>query len=92
VATLVAAVFAFRRRFVQHRHWIVRSYALTFSFVIVRIFSHYTDLSNEQFALADVTITLLCLLLSDLGLSVGDSRRKPPTSLSPISNSGPPAR
>lgn len=78
VATLVAAAFAWRRRLVPHRQWIVRSYALTFSFVIVRIFSHYTDLSDEAFAVADVSITLLLLLLSDLGLSIADSRARPP--------------
>jgi uncharacterized membrane protein len=70
VATLIAAAFAWRRQFFQHRQWIVRSYALTFSFVIVRIFSHYTDLSDDAFAVADVAITLLLLLLSDLGLSI----------------------
>jgi hypothetical protein len=77
VVTLAAAAFAWQRRLAQHRQWIVRSYALTFSFVIVRIFSHYTVLSDDAFALADVTITLLLLLLADLGLSLTEGLQGP---------------
>jgi hypothetical protein len=69
VATLIAFLIARNRHIAQHRQWMIRSYALTFSFIIVRFFSKFVPLPDHEFGMADITITLLVLLGSDIGMN-----------------------
>jgi uncharacterized membrane protein len=85
VATLIAFLIARNRHIPQHRQWMIRSYALTFSFIIVRFFSKFVPLPDHEFGMADVIITLLVLLASDIGMNWQEltTRRASPPALQP---------
>jgi hypothetical protein len=57
---------AVRRRIVQHREWMVRSYAVTFTFVGTRVLQPipaWNHLGRLGFAAAIVCITFLAVLV-----------------------------
>jgi uncharacterized membrane protein len=76
VSTLVAFLIARNRHIPQHRQWMIRSYALTFSFVIVRVFSKFFPLPDPVFGIVDVIVTLLVLLASDIGMNWQELARR----------------
>jgi uncharacterized membrane protein len=86
IATLVAFLIARNRHIPQHRRWMIRSYALTFSFVIVRVYSKFFPLPDPVFGIADAIITLLVLLASDIGMNWQEltTRRASAPALQPL--------
>jgi hypothetical protein len=69
----VAALLTVRNGHIQqHREWVVRSYALTFTFVATRVFNTteaWRHLGRASFPMAILFIVLLSLLAADIGLS-----------------------
>jgi uncharacterized membrane protein len=72
VCTVAAFLTARNRHIAQHRQWMVRSYAVTFTFISLRILSIWPRYWNLS-AAANVTIiiatTFVSILLCDLGLN-----------------------
>ncbi|MBB5056015.1 hypothetical protein HDF16_000684 [Granulicella aggregans] len=63
---------AMRRRFAVHRVWMVRSYAVTFTFVATRVLQPipaWNHLGRFWFAAAIICITCLALLVPQIGRS-----------------------
>jgi hypothetical protein len=69
VITLVAFLIARNRHVVQHRQWMIRSYAVTFSFIVVRICGKFLPLPDHEFGMFDVIMTFLVLLIPDIGMN-----------------------
>jgi hypothetical protein len=86
IATLVAFLIARNRNIPQHRQWMIRSYALTFSFIVVRVFSKFVPLPDPEFGIADVIITLFVLLATDIGMNWQEltTRRASAPALQPL--------
>jgi hypothetical protein len=64
-STLVGFILAVRRRIAMHREWMIRSYAVTFTFVATRMFQPipaWNHLGRFGFASAIVCFTLVALL------------------------------
>jgi hypothetical protein len=82
VVTLVAFLIARNRHIQQHRRWMILSYALTFSFIIVRVFSKFVPLPDPEFGMADAIVTLLVILVPSIGMNwheLTTRRAAPPT-------------
>jgi uncharacterized membrane protein len=72
VTTAAAFLTARNRQIQQHREWMVRSYAVTFTFIGTRLFSPLQDwhrLGEAFFAMEIITVTLLAILIPDIALS-----------------------
>jgi uncharacterized membrane protein len=73
VCTAAALVTARNRQIVQHRHWMARSYAVTFTFVSSRVLNlwprYWSHLGDTFAALGVIAFTLASLLIVDLGLN-----------------------
>jgi uncharacterized membrane protein len=72
ITTAAAFLTARNRQIQQHREWMVRSYAVTFTFIGTRIFSPLQDwhrLGEAFFAMEIITVTLLAILIPDVALS-----------------------
>ena len=73
VCTTAAFITARNRQIVQHRHWMARSYAVTFTFVSSRVFNlvpaYWSHLGDVLSAVGVIAFTLASLLIVDLGLS-----------------------
>jgi len=73
IITAAAALLTARNRQIQqHREWMVRSYAVTFTFIGTRLLSLLQDwhrLGEAFFAMEIITVTLLAILIPDLALS-----------------------
>ena len=60
--TLFAVITAKNGYLVQHRQWMVRSYAVTFTFISLRFlnfFPAYFKISDPDFTLVDILVTFL---------------------------------
>jgi uncharacterized membrane protein len=71
IVTLAAYLTARHRHIRQHREWMVRSYALTFTFVGTRLLQPipaWNRLGHVGFAMAILIITFLALLIPDIAL------------------------
>jgi len=72
VCTTAALITARNRQFVQHRQWMARSYAVTFTFVSSRVLNlwprYWSHLGDTFAALGLIAFTLASLLIVDLGL------------------------
>lgn len=71
VTTLAAYLTARNRQIQQHREWMVRSYAVTFTFVLTRVLQPipaWNRHSEAGFAMEIIVITLLAVLIPDLAL------------------------
>ena len=85
LCTLVAVLAARNGQIPQHRRWMIRSYALTFSFIAVRVLNvwpGYASMSEATFSVVDVTATLLAFVGPDLALDwpvIRGARRSPST-------------
>jgi uncharacterized membrane protein len=69
VTTVVAFLIAYNRHIPQHRQWMIRSYALTFSFIVVRVFSKFVPLHDPEFGMADAIITVLVILVPNIAMN-----------------------
>jgi uncharacterized membrane protein len=73
VCTTAAFITARNRQIVQHRQWMARSYAVTFTFVSSRVLnlwpSYWSHLGDSLSAVGVIAFTLASLLLVDLGLN-----------------------
>ena len=72
VCTTAALITARNRQIVQHRQWMIRSYAVTFTFVSSRVLNlwprYWSHLGDSFAAVGVIAFTLASLLLVDLGL------------------------
>jgi uncharacterized membrane protein len=73
VCTTAAVLTARNRRIVQHRQWMARSYAVTFTFVSSRVLNlwprYWSHLGDSFAAVGVIAFTLASLLIVDLGLN-----------------------
>jgi uncharacterized membrane protein len=73
VCTTAAFITARNRQIVQHRQWMARSYAVTFTFVSSRVLNlwprYWSHLGDSFSAVGVIAFTLASLLLVDLGLN-----------------------
>jgi len=72
ICTLAAFLTARNRHIAQHRQWMVRSYAVTFSFITLRILNiwpPYWNLSDAANVVVIISTTFGSVLLADLGLN-----------------------
>jgi uncharacterized membrane protein len=71
IATAAAFLAARNRQIQQHREWMVRSYAVTFTFIASRFprpIPAWSNVSNAGFAIEIICTTFLALLICDIGL------------------------
>jgi uncharacterized membrane protein len=73
VCTVAAVITARNRQIVQHRQWMIRSYAVTFTFVSSRVLNlwpvYWSHLGDVFSAVGVIAFTLVSLLIVDLGLN-----------------------
>jgi len=73
VCTTAAVITARNRQIVQHRQWMARSYAVTFTFVSSRVLNlwprYWSHLGDALAAVGVIAFTLVSLLVVDLGLN-----------------------
>lgn len=73
VCTTAAFITARNRQIVQHRQWMARSYAVTFTFVSSRVLNlwprYWSHLGDSLSAVGVIAFTLISLLAVDLGLN-----------------------
>jgi len=73
VCTSAAFITARNRQIVQHRQWMARSYAVTFTFVSSRVLNlwprYWSHLGDSLSAVGVIAFTLVSLLIVDLGLN-----------------------
>ncbi|SEF76243.1 Predicted membrane protein [Bryocella elongata] len=73
VCTTAAFVTARNRQITQHRQWMARSYAVTFTFVSSRVLNlwprYWSHLGDVLSAVGVIAFTLASLLIVDLGLN-----------------------
>jgi uncharacterized membrane protein len=73
VCTTAAFITARNRQFIQHRQWMARSYAVTFTFVSSRVLNlwprYWSHLGDSLAAVGVIAFTLASLLAVDLGLN-----------------------
>jgi uncharacterized membrane protein len=73
VCTVAAVITARNRQIVRHREWMVRSYAVTFTFVSSRVLNlwprYWGHLGDSLAAVGLIAFTLASLLLAEVGLN-----------------------
>jgi uncharacterized membrane protein len=73
VCTSAALIAARNRQIIQHRQWMMRSYAVTFTFVSSRVLNlwprYWSHLGDSLAAVGVIAFTLASILLVDLGLN-----------------------
>jgi uncharacterized membrane protein len=73
VCTTAAFITARNRQIIQHRQWMARSYAVTFTFVSSRVLNlwprYWSHLGDTFAAVGVIAFTLASLLIVDLGLN-----------------------
>jgi len=73
VCTTAAFITARNRQITQHRQWMARSYAVTFTFVSSRVLNlwprYWSHLGDVLAAVGVIAFTLASLLIVDLGLN-----------------------
>src|SRR5580693_6325031 len=73
VCTTAALITARNRQIIQHRQWMARSYAVTFTFVSSRVLNlwprYWSHLGDTLAAVGVIAFTLASLLIVDLGLN-----------------------
>ena len=73
VCTAAAFITARNRQIVEHRQWMARSYAVTFTFVSSRVLNlwprYWSHLGDTLSAVGVIAFTLASLLIVDLGLN-----------------------
>ena len=69
ITTVAAFVTAYNRWFQQHREWMIRSYAVTFTFVGTRVLQpipFWNRHSEAGFAIEIIIITFMAILIPDI--------------------------
>jgi uncharacterized membrane protein len=73
VCTTAAFITARNRHIIQHRQWMARSYAVTFTFVSSRVLNlwprYWSHLGDTLSAVGVIAFTLASLLIVDVGLN-----------------------
>ena len=73
VCTTAAFITARNRQILQHRQWMARSYAVTFTFVSSRVLNlwplYWSHLGDTLSAVGVIAFTLASLLVAELGLN-----------------------
>jgi uncharacterized membrane protein len=73
VCTTAAFITARNRQIVQHRQWMIRSYAVTFTFVSSRVLNlwprYWSHLGDTFAAVGVIAFTLASLLIVELGMN-----------------------
>ena len=73
VCTTAAFITARNRHFIQHRQWMTRSYAVTFTFVSSRVLNlwprYWSHLGDSLSAVGVIAFTLVSLLAVELGFN-----------------------
>lgn len=72
LCTLLAFITARNRQIAVHRQWMIRSYAITFTFIINRLLNlwpAYFNLTGPQFAWWDAYVCILMLVGCDLAFN-----------------------
>jgi uncharacterized membrane protein len=73
ICTVAALITARNRHIIQHRQWMARSYAVTFTFVSSRVLNlsprYWSHLGDTLSAVGVIAFTLASLLIVDLGLN-----------------------
>jgi uncharacterized membrane protein len=72
LCTLAAFITARNRQIAVHRQWMIRSYALTFTFILNRVLNlwpAYFNLSPTQFAWFDAYVCIIVLLGCDIAFN-----------------------
>lgn len=73
VCTTAAFITARNRHIVQHRQWMARSYAVTFTFVSTRVLNlwprYWSHLGDSLSAVGVIAFTLVSLLIVDIGIN-----------------------
>ena len=73
VCTTAALITARNRQIIQHRQWMARSYAVTFTFVSSRVLNlwprYWSHLGDSLSAVGVIAFTLASLLIVELGLN-----------------------
>ena len=73
VCTTAAFITARNRQITEHRQWMARSYAVTFTFVSSRVFNlvpaYWSHLGDVLSAVGVIAFTLASLLIVDIGLN-----------------------
>src|ERR1700761_426427 len=73
VCTTAALITARNRQITQHRQWMARSYAVTFTFVSSRVLNlwprYWSHLGDSLAAVGVIAFTLASLLIVDIGLN-----------------------
>jgi uncharacterized membrane protein len=73
VCTTAALITARNRQIIQHRQWMARSYAVTFTFVSSRVLNlwprYWSHLGDTFSAVGVIAFTLASLLIVELGLN-----------------------
>jgi uncharacterized membrane protein len=73
VCSTAAVIAARNRQIIQHRQWMVRSYAVTFTFVSSRVLNlwprYWSHLGDSLAAVGVIAFTLASLLIVDISLN-----------------------
>ncbi len=73
VCTTAAFITARNRQIIQHRQWMARSYAVTFTFVSSRVLNlvpaYWSHLGDSLSAVGVIAFTLASLLIVEIGLN-----------------------
>jgi uncharacterized membrane protein len=72
LCTLVAFITARNRHIAVHRQWMIRSYAITFTFIanrLLNLWPRFFNLTASQFAWWDAYVCILMLIGCDLAFS-----------------------
>ena len=73
VCTTAAFLTARNRQIIQHRQWMIRSYAVTFTFVSSRVLNlwprYWSHLGDTFSAVGVIAFTLASLLIVDISLN-----------------------
>ncbi len=69
LTTLAAYVTACNRHYAAHRQWMIRSYAVTFTFILLRVpnpWPVWKKMPEDTYSLVMMLVTFLCILIPDL--------------------------
>jgi uncharacterized membrane protein len=72
LCTLAALLTARNRQLVQHRQWMIRSYAMTFTFILLRVLNFwppYVNISAPDFTVVDIMVSSAAVILPDIAFT-----------------------
>jgi hypothetical protein len=80
LVTAIAALLTARNRQIeQHRQWVVRSYAVTFTFILLHVLNpigFWTHFSESEYATGIIICTFLAVLVPDVAFSWRELTRR----------------